>query len=655
MGDVVKGFVGVLVCCGLFVGGYAPEALAGETEMLVRQVLDQASRDHYADAERMAQRDPLLLKLVRWKDYSSANPTGDFSDITTFIDANPDWPLLAQVQKRAEAQITAATPPTQVLAWFQAHPPLTPDGGMALARAYASMGQNEKSAEVARRTWVEGNFGAMQERQFLAQFSDALRPEDHWRRLDRLLWDKNQSAARGMLLRVDLPHRQLAQARIALQEDKGGADGAVNTVPARYRDDPGLIYDRVRWRRQHDMNEDAIDLLSHPARNQVRPDLWWQERGILARWALQRGWISRAYQVASDNGLAPDSPQAVDAEFLSGWISLRYLSDWETAQLHFRKVLSAATTSVSKARGAYWLGRAAEAAGNADDARLWYTTAAQMVTTYYGQLAATRLSDHHWPLPQDPAPTPDDVKRFKARELVRAVSLLAMGDDTDAIRPFLIRLNETVQSSGERTMIAQLAAEYGRKDLGLAVARKADRDGVTLVSAGWPTLPIADDGGVEKALILSVIRQESGFNADAESSAGAKGLMQLLPSTAAKVAHAIRVAFAPRKLGEPGLNIRLGAAYLDSLLEDFQGSYILTLAAYNAGPARARRWVKDLGDPRDPSVDVVDWIESIPFTETRHYVQRVMEGVEIYRRRLGLSPGNGLEADLRRWAKREAG
>lgn len=644
-----------LVCWGALAVACPQHATAGESEALVRQVLEQAARDHYAEAEHLAQRDPLLLKLVRWKDYGSANPTGDFGEITTFIQSNPDWPYLTLLQRRAEAQITAATPPTQVLAWFQSHPPLTADGGMALAHAYASMGQTEKSEEVARRTWIESNFGAIQERQFLAQFGEALRPQDHWRRLDRLLWDKNQSAARGMLLRVDLAHRLLAQARITLEEDKGGAEGAVNSVPAHLRDDPGLIYDRVRWRRQHDMNEEAIDLLSHPSRNQVRPDLWWQERGILARWALQKGWVSKAYQVASDNGLDNDAAQTVDAEFLSGWISLRFLNDWETAEIHFKKVLSAATTSVSRARGAYWMGRAAEAAGNAEDAKKWYTTGAQWITSYYGQLAAARLSDHHWPLPPDPPPSPEDIKTFHARELVRVVSLLAMGNDTDAIRPFLIRLNETVQSSGERTMIAQIAANTGRKDLGLVVARKADHDGVTLVSAGWPTLSIADGGGVEKALILSVIRQESGFNAGAESGAGAKGLMQLLPSTAAKMARMIRVAFAARKLDEPNFNIRLGAAYLDTLLSDFQGSYILTLAAYNAGPSRSRRWVKELGDPRDTSVDVVDWIESIPFTETRNYVQRVMESVEIYRRRLGLSPGGGLEADLRRWAKRDAG
>ena len=648
----MRSIAALVFSLGLVVAGCA-QAPAGESDAgLVRQVLTLANKEQFTQAERMAASNPVLLKLVRWKDYSSANPTGGFADITQFIQANPDWPLLAQMGRRAEAQITAQTPAAQVLAWFQNHPPQTADGGMALAKAYAALGQPEKSVDVARTTWIETNFGGVQERQFLAQFGAVLRPEDHWRRLDRLLWDKQLTNAREMMLRVDAPHRQLAQARIALQEDKGGADGAVASVPVQLRDDPGLIYDRVRWRRsQENMDEQAIDLLSHPARNQVRPDLWWQERGIMARRALQKGWISRAYQVASDNGLAADAPQKVDAEFLSGWIALRFLNDQETAMLHFQKVGDAATTSVSKARSAYWMGRTAESLGDQAAARDYFTKAAGWVTTYYGQLAAARLDNHHWPLPADPEPSQDEARRFQSNELAQAVALLGMMSDTDGIRPFLIRLNEVVKSAGERTLIGRLAAQYGRTDIALAVSRRADKEGVTMVSAGWPTLPIADDAGVEKALILSVIRQESGFNAEIESAAGARGLMQLLPSTAQKIAKAIRLAFSPQKLDQPDFNIRVGAAYLDNLLSDFKGSYILTLAAYNAGPARARRWVKEMGDPRDPKIDVVDWIESIPFTETRNYVQRVMESVEIYRRRLGMSPGGGLEADLRRWAK----
>ncbi len=670
-GGVVKVSVAALlvVTAGLTLGAPAPAAArnsggaaaashegTGHAGSLADQAIAAAGRDRFDDARRLAARSasPVLEKLVRWMDYTSSQPTGSFDDITAFIEANPDWPRVTVLRRHAEEAITAATPAPALLAWFTRHPPVTVDGGMAYGRALLETGQTAKAVDIVRHTWVAGGFGPLQERQFLARFGQYLRPEDNRARLDRLLWDRQDAAARHMLLRVDAAHRQLAQARLALQEDAGNTASVVAAVPPVLRDDPGLIFDRVRWRRVHDMDEDAIDLLSHPARNKVRPDLWWQERSILARRALQKGLMSRAYQVAADNGLPANSPQRADADFLAGWIALRFLDDKETAATHFERLWSAVSTPLSRSRAAYWAGRAAESRGDEAAARQWFTRGAAYVTAYYGQLAAARLNRHHWPLPADPRPSPEDARWLAASQLAQAARLLLAADAGDRARPFFIRLDDLAQTPGERALVADLAEKGGRPDLAVAVARRADRDGVTLVRAGWPTLPIAIDSTAEKALVLALIRQESGFHRTALSPTGARGLMQLMPATALRVARAIRVAFSPRKLDDPRFNVRLGSAYLDGLLDDFQGSYILALAAYNAGPARARRWIRDFGDPRDPKVDVVDWIETIPFTETRNYVQRVMENVEIYRRRLGVADGGGLEADLKRWARRSA-
>jgi soluble lytic murein transglycosylase len=620
------------------------------------QVLAAAHRDHFDEAERLAARTgpKALVKLVRWMEFSSRT-SGSFAEVSAFIEANPDWPLQSQMQRHAEAAITAATPNAEVLAWFRKHPPVSVDGGMAFARALEATGRHDEAVETARRTWVEGGFGALQERQFLASFGDWIRPEDNWRRLDRLLWDKQEAPAQHMMLRVDVPHRQLAQARLALQGDRGNVESAIAAVPAALRDDPGLVYDRVRWRRQKDMDEEATELLNHPSRNKVRPDLWWQERGILARRALQKGLVSQAYQVASDNGLEPGTSQQADAEFLSGWIALRFLEDRETGAAHFQRLWDGATTSSTRARAAYWAGRAAEAGGEREQARAWYTKGARYVTAYYGQLSAARLDNHHWPLPPDPKPTAEDIKRFEGRDVVQAARLLIEAGEKDSLRAFFIRLNDIAETAGERALVGKLASHNGSTELAVVVARRADREGVTLLEAGWPTLPITVDNETEKALVLALIRQESNFHKAAVSSAGARGLMQLLPSTAAKVAKSIRVAYSPRKLDDPAFNVRVGSAYLDGLVSDFDGSYVLALASYNAGPGRARRWIREYGDPRDPKIDVVDWIESIPFTETRGYVQKVMESVEIYRRRLGHS-GSGIEADLkRRGARRGTG
>lgn len=646
-----------LLVAAALLAGIAPAACAevpASEHKLYQQVFGALHRDRFGEAEQMAMqsKNRLLAKLVRWSTYTSPRSGASFEEITSFLESSGDWPLMSQMQRRAEEAITAATPNERILAWFKDHEPVTVDGGMAYARALLATGQQDRAVKVIRTSWVDGGFGIMQERQFLTLFGDHLRPEDHWKRLDRLLWDKQDGPSGRMLLKVPAGHRALAQARLALQDGKSNPEPLLAAVPKELRDDPGLIYDRVRWRRQKDQDEDAIDLLSHPARNKVRPDLWWQERGILARRALQKGLVSRAYQVAAEHALDPKASQYADAEFLAGWLALRFLDDRDTAMTHFQRMWDNVTTPLSKSRAAYWAGRTAESLSDAQVARGWYSQGARYLTAYYGQLSASRLDDHHWPLPADPQPTAEDVKRFENRDLVRVIRVLLDMGETDNLRAFFIRLNDVTQTPGERALVGKLALEGGRDDLAVTVARRADRDSVFLVGAGWPVPAIAAEDGPEKALVLALIRQESGFIADVQSPVGARGLMQLMPSTAEKLAKALKVKFNASKLDDPDFNVRLGSAYLTDLLGDFEGSYILTLVGYNAGPSRARRWIKEYGDPRDPNVDVIDWIEMIPFTETRNYVQRVMESVSIYRRKLNKVTGTSFEQDLKRWARR---
>lgn len=651
--------VALLVAAGLVAGLTHPlraEALSAAERTTYAQVFTALHRDRFGEAEELAMRSKnrLLAKLVRWSTYTNPRSGGSFEEITSFMESSPDWPLQSQLQRRAEEAITAATPGGRILAWFKDHEPVTVDGGMAHARALLEAGKQDRAVAVIRSTWIEGGFGVMQERQFLTLFGDYLTPADHWKRLDRLLWDKQDGPSGRMLLKVSDGYRALAQARLALQDGKANPEPLLAGVPKELRDDPGLIYDRVRWRRQKDLDEEAIDLLSHPARNKVRPDLWWQERAILARRALQKGLISRAYQVAADHALDAGSAQYADAEFMAGWVALRFLDDRETAMGHFMRLWQAVSTPLSRSRAAYWAGRTAEAMSDAKAAKDWYTQGAQYFTAYYGQLSSSRLNLHHWPLPADPKPTAEDVKRFESREIARVIRLMLDMGETENLRAFFIRLNDVTDSPGERALVGKLALEGGRNDLAVTVARRADRDSVFLVDAGWPVPPISAEDGPEKALVLALIRQESGFMADVQSPVGARGLMQLMPSTAEKLAKNLKVKFNARKLDDPDFNVRLGSAYLGDLLEDFEGSYILSLVGYNAGPSRARRWIKEYGDPRDASVDVIDWIEMIPFTETRNYVQRVMESVSIYRRKVGGVTGASFEQDLKRWARRPA-
>lgn len=653
----MKGPSIAFVVAGLLAGLVSPahaQSLSAAEQKQYAPVFEALHRDRYDEAEDLAMRtnNRLLAKLVRWNTYISPRSNASFEEITSFMESSPDWPLMSQLERRAEEAITPATPKERILSWFKHHEPATVDGGMAYGKALLDSGQQDQAAKIIRETWIEGGFGVVQERQFLTLFSDYLTPADHWKRLNRLLWDKQDGPAGRMVLKVTPGYRALAQARLALQDGKTSPEGLIAAVPKELRDDPGLIYDRVRWRRQKDMDEDAIDLLSHPARNKVRPDLWWQERAILARRALQKGLISRAYQVAADHGLDDSTTQYADAEFLAGWMALRFLDDRETAMTHFQRLWDVVSTPLSRSRAAYWAGRSAEALGDAKAAEQWYTRGARYFTAFYGQLSSSRLNQHHWPLPPDPKPTAEDAKQFERRELTRVIRLMLAMSETDNLRAFFIRLNDVADAPGERALLGRLALEGGRTDLAVTVARRADRDSVFLVDAGWPVPPISAEDGPEKALVLALIRQESGFMADAQSPVGARGLMQLMPATAEKLAQSLKVKFNARKLDDPDFNVRLGSAYLGDLIDDFEGSYILSLVAYNAGPTRARRWIKEYGDPRDPNVDVIDWIEMIPYTETRNYVQRVMESVSIYRRKLDRVTDASFEQDLKRWARR---
>lgn len=639
----------------------APPAMANllspADEKVYREAFLHADRGKFEDAHGWAARasSKLLGKAVRWLEYTQPRSGVSFAEITGFIRDNPGWPQMTVLQRRAEEAITLVTPDQQLLDWFKDHAPITVDGKMAYGGALLARGRGEEGIAVLRDAWISGNFGVLQERNFQSRFGAHLRDADHIARLDRLLWDRQEEAARRMVLRVPMAYRQLAQARLALMNSAPGVEAAVDKVPRELAGDPGLLYERVRWRRQKELDDLAIDLLNHPSANKVRPDMWWTERSILARRALQRGFISRAYDLARHHGLK-EGANFAEAEWLAGWIALRYLAapqDKGTAFEHFRRVHDTASSSITRARGAYWAGRAAEAMKDAKTSQHWYERAARFSHIYYGQLAAGRLEkDDRYPLPADPLPSAEDIAAFERNELVGVVRMLAeIGRDED-IGPFILRLNEVARSPGHRALAATLAAAVGRPDLGVSVARRADREGVTMVASGFPipaALQALQVERPEKALVLALIRQESGFHQRAVSSVGARGLMQLMPATAKQVAKALKVEYSPDLLHDAAYNLRLGTTYLADLLDSTNGSYVLSLAGYNAGPGRVRSWIRDFGDPRNPEVDAVDWVENIPFSETRNYVQRVLESLQVYRRRLGATDfARSLERDLKR-------
>jgi soluble lytic murein transglycosylase len=627
--------------------GWAQPA-PGERQVY-RAAVNAAQSGNWGTADYQAGqvKDPALNKLVLWFELTRGSSGARFADISDFILHNPDWPGQVTLRQRAEEALVGV-PDSQLREWFARFKPVTPYGRLRQAELLMAQGQPAAAAAQIREVWITSELSVFDEKSILQRFPGIIRSEDHIKRLDRLVWDGLADSAKRMMPRVPADYRLLADARLKLAAARPGVEGAVAKVPAHLQNDPGLLFERLRWRRRKEMYAAAIEMLLNPPKDLVRPAAWWTERQVLARHALSEGKAQLAYRLVSKHGLS-DGTAYAEAEFLAGWIALRFLSDGRAAYDHFASLYGNAKLPISLARGAYWAGRAAETQGLKDLAQTWYAKAAQHATTYYGQLATARLTGGAARVAPEPKPSAEERSQFHRRELVRVVQILSEAGALDRTPTFLQRLSEIAASPVEHAMIADLAEEIGRPDLAVAAAKRAGYAGVTLIDRGYPVLDLPS-GSAERPLVLAMTRQESAFEREAVSRSGARGLMQLMPATASHIAKARQMPFsADRLLTDGRYNIALGRAYLEDLLDRFGGSYVLAIAAYNAGPGRVREWMDDHGDPRAKSVDVVDWVESIPFTETRNYVQRVLENLQVYRMRLGdHTLAFSLTSDLRR-------
>jgi soluble lytic murein transglycosylase len=594
-----------------------------------------AERNHWASARRHAHwvSDPIAADIVDWMEMTRRGNNRRFSDFARFIEKHPEWPYRSALLRHAEAAMDAGIPDAEALKWFDTHPPSSTDGSIRLIAALMSTGQTKRAIPMIRETWIDGTFGRKQERRFRRTYGKYLTKDDHVSRLDSLLWRGLHSQAERMMPLVDEMHRRTGMARISMRAFSGGVDWHVNRTPEKLQNDLGFIYERVRWRRRKDRDADAYDLLKDVPADAPYAELWWTERSILARRLLTKGYISEAYRLAKANGLS-EGARFAEAEWLSGWIALRYLREPDVAAKHFQALAEKVSYPISKARASYWLGRALEEAGDRTAAARHFAAAAKHGTTYYGQLAAARSGGRVDLRSADVPADREAAAAFEKDSRVRAARMLTQIGAKDLVRPFVDRLTAEAGTHHAYRLVAELGASLQRPDLSVRAARKAQIDGILLAEFAYPVIPLRN-GTPEQALVHAIARQESNFDPRAISRAGARGLMQLMPGTAQSVARHLKVKFSGNRLtSDPAYNLRLGRAYLAQMLERFNGSYILSIAAYNAGPGAAGRWTREFGDPGDPSTDAIDWVEMIPYRETRNYVQRVLENLQIYRFRL---------------------
>ncbi|HEX4572911.1 MAG TPA: lytic transglycosylase domain-containing protein [Dongiaceae bacterium] len=652
---IIRRFLAVLLLTAfatLLPGRFAgAETLSASDQAIYRTAFKLIEKGKWDDARALAltARNPLPAKVIQWLDLIRPGTGRSFDEISAFMQANPAWPYQITLQSMAERNMPDNMSPREVQAWFTNRTPQTAYGAAALARALIQQGRGANAADILRTAWREENFDRDQDEEaFYAEFSSYLRPADNLARLDRVLWNHDETSARQVMPLVDDGHRALAEARIALWQNDHSAPALVDQVPTALQRDAGLVYELARSRRKLQDYQGAAAILNPPPVNIGRPDLLWPELADAARRSVQRGDMTAGYSIANGFG-ATEGATFAEGEWLSGWIALRALADYKIAYEHFTTLYAGVGTTISKARGAYWAGRAAEEMGDMATAQNWYRAAATNNSAYYGQLAAARLGSSDAlvfaPMPQ---PTAAEIAAFNKRELVRVVRLLGQLDQDDRTRAFLKSMADTSTNPASLRMIADLGWELHRDDLAVMVAKIARDKGVDLIEYLYPLRSVPQGPGPEPALTLAIIRQESAFEVDAVSPAGALGLMQLMPATAKHVAKGMSLRYRKEDLTRsPDYNMLLGRAYLQELLDNFSGSYVLAIAAYNAGPDRVNSWMSLYGDPRDRGVDVVDWIETIPIYETRNYVQRVLENLQVYRHRLGVvQVAQSLQQDL---------
>ncbi len=597
--------------------------------------MDRAKWKRALDLTRRAE-DPLLHTIAKWRWLSAEDGLATWRQARDFHLGHSGWPYAEQRQALAERRIPANLPNAEVIDWFERFPPLTGPGQVRHAESLVAAGADVDVAVEARDAWRTSDFQSAEVRPFLQRYGQYLSDEDHAARLDHLIWERQWGAALRQLRRVSADVRRLGTARIRLGRRSPGVDAAVARVPPALTLNPGLVFERARWRRRSGMHERALELLSEPPGELgPRPDRWWFEVRVHARRLVNAERHADAYRLVSAYTTLDGVP-GVEADWLAGWLALRFLGNNSSANRHFRKMRSAVTMPVSIGRAAYWTALSSE--GDEESVR-WLDEAAEYPATFYGQLA-TRCRERPVVLPSVPAAAVD-LARWDSQPEVQAMLLLAEHGRHRLARSFARQLAGTAESLGEVTSLYQLLHVTGHTHLGLAMLRKATRlglyvPGVAFPDDAYPGAFNAVEADVEKALLLAVARQESAFQVGARSGANARGLMQVLPSTAKFVARRERMQYDQQKLStDAAYNVSIGSRYLAGLLEDYDQSYPLALAAYNAGPGRVKRWLRRYGDPRHGEIAMLDWLELIPINETRNYVQRVLEGLAIYRSAVG--------------------
>lgn len=623
----------------------------------LEQIIELVRKNKPGDATQLqaSLADPVARKLAEWIILRSDNNGASSDRYRAFITENPSWPSQTFLQRRGESALwDDRRDDATVLAFFNGEQPISAKGRFMLARALLERGDRQSAERLVREAWRGDSFSSDTEATAFERFGALLKPGDYKVRMDMLLYSgDNAEAALRSAKRLGSGHVALAKARTALNKKASNAKALLDAVPSDLHGDPLYIFSKAQWLRREDKFQEAARVMQAAPRDPARlvnADEWWIERRLLARKLLDTNEPRAAYAVARDASLPARDIYKTEQEFTAGWIALRFLNDPNLAAQHFARIGVGSVNPTALARAGYWQGRAAEAAGRSQEARAAFEAAAAQSTSYYGQLARAKLR-----LPQIALnEVPGRSRNGERLEVVRAVQLLYTLDERAMTIPILADMGERADMDALLALCELTQRNNDARGM-LLVGKAALNRGMPFDHYAYPVsgIPPYKDIGpeVERAIVFAIARQESAFNPTVVSPANAYGLMQVTAGAGKYVAKKYGTTFDLNRLkNDPAYNAAFGAAELGGLIDDYRGSYVMTFAGYNAGRGSVRKWIERYGDPRDPKVDTVDWVEQIPFSETRNYVQRIMENVQVYRARFGGGSKLLIEADLRRGA-----
>jgi soluble lytic murein transglycosylase len=609
---------------------------------LAKKAVSEMKKSDWTNALKTAKKakDKSIYNFIEWRHLLTEGNKASFYDYLNFINANKDYPRLGRIKYLAEHKLSnEKITPGKIIDWFGDEEPLSGYGKMILGESYILTGQIEQGKKLIKEGWITADLSKTELSLFRKKFKNYLNAEDYIQRADYLAWENKYWDLKRMLRYLPKDYELLYNARQLLMSKSYGVDQAIKNVPNRFKNDAGLNFDRLKWRRKRGRIDSSAEILLNVKNTKdylVRPDKWWDEREIISRSLIYEKKYELAYKIASNHALIEGSDYAA-AEWMSGWIALSFLDDPLLSKDHFQNFYNNVSYPISTSRGAYWLARSYKALGDKENSKKWFEEAAKYLTTYYGQLAFLELNpNENFELSKDMEVDKKYREKFYSKELVKITYLLDELNE-DKYTKFILRhlANENIEN-GSEILASELSTNIGRFDFAIQIAKIASYEKRFHNKFNYPIIstPKNINGRKipESAFILSIIRQESEFDLSANSHAGAKGLMQLMPYTAKLVAKQAKLPYVKSRLTtDPEYNINLGSHYIAGLILDYDGAYPFAIAAYNAGPNRVKYWKKINKDPQKKQIDYVDWIELIKFRETRNYVQRVLENYNVYR------------------------